>query len=262
MSGFFEAMGLTKPAQPQQPPQGQSNNQPAGPNSASSGQNPNPQNDPNQGRQPNGQPTPNSNVNGSNEIPDPLAAYAKMWDTTPTQEDQAPTFNLDPKLLDQVAGGLDFTKGVNQELMQKATSGDIQSLVQLMNEVARNAYRQSLQHGSTLTDKFVGLREEHFGKRVPNVVREELTMGALSGNDGAQMSPAARKQLAVIAKQYSKQNPDASPQEVAAAAKKYVSDMYMALNPNAAQGNNANGGNNSQGQANAPFDWDAWADQQ
>lgn len=260
MPGFFDSIGLTKPTAPAQPPQGQ---QPQGqqqqmPNSASGDQNPNPQADPNQGRQPNGQPTPNSNVNGSNEIPDPLAAYAKMWDTTPKQEDIAPTFNLDAKVLDQVAGNLDFTKDVNQELMQKATSGDIGSLVQLMNEVARNAYRQSLQHGSTLTDKFVGMREEHFQKRVPSVVREELTLGALSGNGEGKMSPAARNQLAVIAKQLQRQNPDASPQEVAAAAKKYVTDMYNAINPEPASGNNA-GGNN---QPNAPFDWDAWADQQ
>lgn len=255
MSGFFEAMGLTKSAPPQQQQQPQN----TGASAATGGQPANPQTDPNAGKQPNGQPTPNSNVNGSNEIPDPMAAYAKMWDTPQGQQDAPPSLNLDSKILDQVAGNMDFMQGVDPELMQKAQTGDMQAIMQMMNAVARNAYRTSLQHSSALTDKFVGVREESFSKRVPNVVREELTLNTLNGGDTSGMSPTARKQLAVIAKQFQAQNPDASPSEVAAAAKKYVSDLYMQLNPQAAGGQAAGG---SQQQSNEPFDWDKWADSQ
>lgn len=256
MPGFFEAIGLAKPQQQQQQqqqPQGQQ--QPSGQQQPPNGQLPN-----NQGQQPNGQPTPNNQIDGSNKTVDPLAAYASMWNNNPNQQQEvAPNFSLDNKVLDQVASGLNFTDGVPAELMQKAQGGDIQAIMELMNHSARNAYRMSLQHGSALTDKFVGMREDHFSKRVPGVVRDELTMGALNGSEGSTMSPTARKQLADIAKKFQAANPDASPQEVATAAKNYVADLYKAIHPDAA-GSNESGG--SRNQPAASFDWDKWADSQ
>lgn len=257
MAGFLESIGLARPAQQQQQqPQGQQQQQPQG-QQPPNGQLPN-----SQGLQPNGQPTPNNQVDGSNKTVDPMAAYASMWNNNPNQQQQeaAPNFSIDNKVLDQVASGLNFTDGIAPELMQKAQSGDMQAIMELMNHSARNAYRMSLQHGSALTDKFVGMREDHFSKRVPGVVRDELTMGALSGSEGSNMSPTARKQLADIAKKFQAANPDASPQEVATAAKNYVADLYKAIHPDAASGNSAEGG--SRNQPAKPMDWDAWADSQ
>ena len=257
MSGFFEAVGLAKPKQPATPNQPQNNQAP---------QNMPQQNqqatnlDPNASQQPSGQQVPNNKVNGTNEPTDPLAAYQGMWNNNPNQQqqDQVPSFNLDDKVVGQVASSLDFMQGVDPAVMQKAQTGDMQAIMELINHAGRQAYSMSLRHGSALTDKFVGMREEHFSKRVPNVVRDELTMGALGGNDGAKMSPVARKQLAEIAKKYQQANPDASPQEVAAAARKYVEDLYSHLNPQASQANQQGG----QQQSTEPFDWDKWADSQ
>lgn len=257
MPGFLESLGFghqqqQQPApqqqqqqQVQQPPNGQGQPQPTGQQQA-----------PGQGQQPSGQPTPNNQVNGSNTPVDPLAAYGAMWQNNPNQEEAPPSLQLDNKVLDQVTGSLDFTKAIKPEVMQRAMSGDSQAMIEMMNEVGRQAYRNALQHNSTLTDKFVSMREEHqFGKRVPSLVRDELTMGALTGSDGQKMSPVARQQLAEIARRYQRANPDASPSEVAAAAKKYVEDIYQAINPNASSQQQQN-----QQQQATEVDWDKYFD--
>lgn len=248
MSGFFESIGLTKPAAaPAAAPQNnQSPQQPVGQ------QGPNaPAQQSQQGMQPNGNPTPNSNVNGSNQAVDPMAAYATMFTNNPDKQGEvAPSFTIDGKVLDTVTGQLDFTKNVPPELMQKAMSGDMKSFMDIMNHVGREAYRNSLQHSSAMTDKFVGMREEFNGKRLPNLVREELTMGEITGGAGAK-SPIVRQQLVEIAKKYQAANPDASPQQVAAAAKQYVADLYGALNPEAS----SQGVKDKQQQGT---DWDAY----
>ena len=243
---FFETMGLTKPvAQPAAPQQQAPAGQPGGMQGTNA-----PAQQSQQGMQPNGQPTPNNNVNGSNQQVDPMAAYATMFTNDPNKQgDTAPSFSIDPKVLDQVSGGMDFTKDVNPELMQKAMGGDMSAFMEVMNHVGRGAYRSSLQHSSSLTDKFVGMREEFSGKRIPGMVREELTMGEITGNSGA-TSTVARQQLVEIAKKYQAANPDASPQQVAAAAKQYVADLYGAINPQ-----NSSEANKSQSQAT---DWDAY----
>lgn len=250
MAGFFESVGLTKPAAaPVQNNQQQVNNgQPGGGNPQGSQQ---PAQQSQQGQQPNGNTTPNSNVNGSNQQVDPMAAYDKMFTNDPNKApDVAPSFSIDPKVLDTVSGSMDFTQGVDPQIMQKAMSGDMQSFMEIMNHVGRQAYRQSLTHSSSLTDKFVGMREEFSGKKLPGMVREELTIGELTGNSGT-TSVTARKQLVEIAKRYQAANPDASPQQVAAAAKQYVADLYNSINPEASQQQQKS--NQSQG-----TDWDAY----
>lgn len=258
MPGFLESLGFGRQQQQQQQPQpsgqqaapnGQQQQQPTG-----QGQPNGQQQAPGQGQQSTGQPTPNNQVNGSNTPVDPLAAYQAMWQNNTNQEEAPPSLTLDNKVLDQVTGSMDFTKAIKPEVLQRAMSGDSQAMVEMMNEIGRQAYRSALQHNSTLTDKFVSMREDHqFNKRVPSMVRDELTLGALTGADGQKMSPVARQQLAEIAKRYQRANPDASPSEVAAAAKKYVEDIYQAINPNASSQQQQN-----QQQQPAEVDWDKY----
>lgn len=247
MPGFFEAVGLTKPASaPVAAPQGnQQQQQPGGQQGANS-----PAQQSQQGMQPNGNPTPNSNVNGSNQAVDPMAAYATMFTNDPNKQGEAPpNFSIDAKVLDTVTGQMDFTRGVDPAIMQKAMGGDMQSFMDIMNHVGREAYKNSLNHSSTLTDKFVNMREEYSGKKLPKLVREELTMGEITGSAGS-TSPIVRQQLAEIARKYQAANPDASPQQVAAAAKQYVADLYKQTHPSESPSLQSN--------ANQGTDWDAY----
>ena len=160
----------------------------------------------------------------------PLDSYSKMFDNVNTDGDNAPAFSIDPKIMDQVVGSQDFTKGINPEVMQKAMTGDVHSLLEIIQQAGRNSYRAAIEHGGLLTDKFVGIREAHNAKGLGGRVRQELTNNALSSTPNYQ-HPIVRRQLTEIASRLQAQNPDASPEEIANSAKQYLQDLVSAINP-------------------------------
>ena len=171
------------------------------------------------------------------ETQNPFDSYQKMFDNAAKNSAiEAPSFSLDPKIVADVASKMDFTKGLNPELIQKATSGDAASMMQLIQEVGRNSYRASLEHATKLTDTHLGQRSEFESKRVKEGVRSQLTSDALSqGSDtNANLNhPVVKAELNRIAKSFanSPEYADASPQEIAKAAKQYMTDLHNALNP-------------------------------
>lgn len=173
----------------------------------------------------------------SKDTQNPIDAYTKMMQTSNNNSAiEAPSFSLDPKIVADVASKMDFTKGLNPELIQKATSGDAASMLQLIQEVGRNSYRASLEHATKLTDTHLGQRSEFESKRVKEGVRSQLTSDALSqGSDtNANLNhPVVKAELNRIAKSFanSPEYADASPQEIAKAAKQYMTDLHNALNP-------------------------------
>jgi hypothetical protein len=181
-------------------------------------------------------PTKNADgkMPGSSEIPpNPLDSYAKMFENATkntASAGEAPKFALDPKVLGEVSSKLDFTQGVDQETMQKALNGDAKALMQVVNDATRNAYRAALEHGSTLTDTFVSQRSEHDKKQVGSAVRSQLTNNALASTPNYD-HPVIKRELTKAAEAFEAANPDASPQEIAEAAKKYIQDIASALNP-------------------------------
>lgn len=207
---------------------------------------------------PSGNPGAPTNLDGSNTPADPTALYAKMWDNDPSQSGEAPpALKYDPQVLDKVSSGMDFLQGIDPALMQKATSGDISALMQVINQSNQRAYRASLEHNGAVVDNFIGRREQHLSKGLPSIVRGELTRGALfdGGEGGTQLPSFAREQLADTARRIQAAHPDASPQQVAAAAKKYFTDMNDAVNQPIGQ-------KKQNAQAPGSFDWDSWADEQ
>lgn len=189
----------------------------------------------NQGNQPNNNGN-NNNQNGNNpnnqngSPANPLDSFSKMWDNPTTEADAAPEYTLDPKLLSDVAGKQDFMQGIDPELMTKAKAGDVQSMFEVFQRMTQSAYARSLEHGGTLTGKFVGAREAHSSKGLGGRVRQELTEHALSNTPNYQ-HPVVKKQLKQTAELLQRQYPDAAPQEIADMAKKYITELSSALNP-------------------------------
>lgn len=185
--------------------------------------------------------TPDGKMPGSDQTPaNPLDAYSKMFETAGNEE-TPPAFNLDPTVIDTVASGLDFTKAIPQDLMQKVMAGDGQAMLQAMNIISQQAYKTGLQHTSTLTDKFVSARASHESKGLGSAVRKELTTNALS-NTPNYNHPAVKNQLNMIATSLSKQHPDAPPAEVAKMAQDYLFEVVKAITPASStdeQGTNA-----------------------
>lgn len=177
------------------------------------------------------QPDPNNPAKVSEN---PFDAYQKVFDNAAKNSDiQAPTFSLDPKVISDVAGKMDFTKGINPELMSKATTGDVAAMMQLIQEVGRNSYRASLEHATKLTDTHLGQRSEFETKNLKRGVKEQLTSDALSAGNANLNHPVIKAELNRIAKQFaaSPEYADASPAEIATAAKNYMTDLHAAMNP-------------------------------
>jgi hypothetical protein len=161
----------------------------------------------------------------------PLDVYKKMFENAASNTpEEAPKFAIDPKVLGDVSGKMDFTRGINQETLQKATSGDVNALMDIIKKVGQNAYRASIEHNTALTDTFINQRSDFEGKKIKSGVRQELTSSALASTPNYQ-HPVVKQELNRIASQFAAANPDASPQEVAQAAKKYIDDLQSALNP-------------------------------
>lgn len=177
---------------------------------------------------------PDGKMPGSSQEPvNPLDAYAKMFEkATEGTEDTPPSFSLDPKVLGEVSSKLNFTQDVSPELMQQATAGDMNALIQVMNTVGQNAYKASLSHTSTLTDKFVGARTAHELKSVGPTVRKELTNSALASTPNYN-HPVVKQQLNMVAESFARQHPDATPAEIAQMAGQYIQDLAAAINPQA-----------------------------
>jgi hypothetical protein len=182
-------------------------------------------------QQPAAATTPDGKMPGTNQEPvNPLDAYNKLWENANKDADTPPVFDLDPKILNEVSSSLDFTQGINPELMQKATNGDVNALIQLMNQVAQRSYQTSLQHGSKLTDKFIGARSAFDLKGIDGKVKSELTNSALAATPNYS-HPVVKRQLNLIANQLQSVNPEASPQEIAQAAQDYLKELASAINP-------------------------------
>lgn len=182
----------------------------------------------------------NGKMPGTDNTPaNPLDVYSKMFDNAASNSDiQAPSFKLDPKVVDDVAGKMNFTSNINQEQITKALAGDAEAFMAVIQATSQNAYKAAIQHNTSLTDSFINQRSEFEKKQVQQGVKEQLTHQALSSAPNFD-HPVVKQELNRIATQFARANPDASPVEVAEAAKRYVMDLSSALSPTS-PANNSN----------------------
>ena len=169
---------------------------------------------------------------GSEPVPvNPLDAYKKMYENGNNSSDiQAPSFKIDPKVLGEVSNSMDLTKGIQPELMEKALAGDVKSLLSVIQSVGRNSYSASLEHTTALTETHLSQRADFDSKKLNAGVKSQLTTNELS-NAPNYDHPVVKAELNRVAEMFSKANPDASPQQIALAAQKHLTELSSALNP-------------------------------
>lgn len=224
--GYFDKFRSQPKPQQQQQPQGQ---QGQGPQQ----QNPS-QQDPNQQRQ-SMLPGNGSNATGNPDQPlDPLDAYQGLYNNTDDANDKVPVFELNQDQLGVVTKSQSFMKDVDPALMTRLQSGDMTALSDIIEHATRNSYRASLEHSSKLTDKYVGARFDYEGKGLGGKIRDNLVTGNLSKIPGFS-HPVAQQELVKVAKSLAKQHPDASPEEIADEARRYLTELGRSLDPNTQQ---------------------------
>lgn len=184
----------------------------------------------------------------------PLDAFSGLFDNKNVNTEKAPSFSLPDDVLSKVASSQNFLQGVDEQLVQKALSGDAKSFMEVIGAATQNAYKASLAHGSTLTDNFINSRLDFEGKTLGSKVKSELTNSELGASTQNFNHPVVKAQLTQVAQGLAKQHPDASPAQIAQMARDYVTELANAINPNSNQGTPGN----PQGQKAADVEWDKY----
>lgn len=208
--------------------QGQQNNQQQGqPKPGFQKEDPN---DPSKQNQNNDQQNNGNNANGGNNQQDQKSWLEELYTKNSPDPEQAPTFSLDEAALGKVVGAQNFTADISDEDIQKIQGGDWGHLKTLMNKVGQGAYKAALQHGSTLTDKYVGARFDHEGKSFDSRVKKNSVDQAMSGLPNYN-NPAVKSHLNDIANRLQRQHPDASPSDIAQEAQRLLMEIANGVNP-------------------------------
>jgi hypothetical protein len=205
------------------------------------GNNSNGQND--QQQSSNNQPQNNNAnppANGQNEKPaNPLDFYAGIFDNTNNgQKKEAPKFSIPKDKLSEAAKSMDFMTGIDPALMDKAKTGDVGSIMQMMNEVARNAYTHSLDHTSSLSDSFINQRLSFENESLSGKMNNHLTKQELGNTTANFNNPVVKAQMVEFSERLAQKYPDASPVEIAAKTKDYFIELARAMTGD--QGNTGN----------------------
>lgn len=174
----------------------------------------------------------NANNGNSQEAANPLDSFKGLFDTANNKEpEKAPSFSIPDDVLKKVAGSLDFTQGIDPELMTKALAGDSKSLLAIINESGRKSYETSLSHLTSLSGQYIDTRLAHEGKTFGSKVKEQMTNSELGTSITNFNHPVVKAELSSKAKELARLHPDASPQEIAKMAKDYVTELANQINP-------------------------------
>lgn len=159
----------------------------------------------------------------------PLENYADLW--APSKDNPSagklptlsPVLNVDANKIMEVSRGLDFTKGIDPSLLEKATSGDGAALVALINGAAQNAYAQGALATTSIVRNAFTLQEDNFNKQVmPSVLRRHSISSEVS-KLGIADNPATAPMLQMLEQQFSAKYPTATPTEIRTHAETYLS---------------------------------------
>lgn len=161
----------------------------------------------------------------------PLDNFASLLSNTPTEPTANPLHTdmvLPTDELAKLAATMDFKPAITDEVKTAIQAGDTEAIATLINSSSQNAYQQAMQHMSVLFNKNLETRLQGLDSVVGNSVKQSLTNTALESN-AQPVHPLVQKELARIAGDISKANPNATPQQVADGARKYLESVAANL---------------------------------
>lgn len=162
----------------------------------------------------------------------PLENYAKIWEapqnTGATQGTLASTMTVDPEKMMAAARTMDFTKGMDTELLTKAAGpgGDPTALAQLINQASQNAYAQ----GATASVKIAKQISEDQAKAftstyAPAMLRNNEIATTVNKAIPLSQDPAAAPIVNALRVQLSNNFPTASAEDIAGHVEMYLEDF-------------------------------------
>jgi hypothetical protein len=171
----------------------------------------------------------------------PLAEYAKLWDTDNTNKadpNSAPIFNIDRTVLAQNAAKVDFSGGINPELVTKALGGDTKAFLEVINTVGQKALAEATFINSHITDRALSISGERSKASQAAEFRKMQVQENLSQNP-IFSNPAVAPILQMATAQIQAKNPGATAAEVQKQAEKYVMEFASLVTDVSSAGANA-----------------------
>lgn len=153
--------------------------------------------------------------------------YKDIW-TPPKPEEtkDAPAgVAVDPKLILDAAGKVDFSKVVDQETLAKISAGGedaVAALVTALNKTAQQTYGQSVVAANRMVAEAVNLAEARFASQVPALVKRQNAADSLFSENAAFKDPMVQPVVAAIQTQLAEKFPKATAQELNQMAKEVM----------------------------------------
>lgn len=131
----------------------------------------------------------------------------------------------DTNTVSQRAQQLDFTRGMNPEIIQKALGGDPQAFMEAMNHVARQAFIGSTQAAHGFADRATKTGLERFSGSLDDRFREYGVRNQTVGTNPIYDHPAVKPMVDALKFQIASSDPKLSPEQVAKKVDEYFNTM-------------------------------------
>lgn len=170
---------------------------------------------------------------------DEVAEVFKLADTNNAANKnplEAPLFDMDATKFAERVSTMNFAEAP-VELMEKAKSGDTAALMELMNQVGRNAYSQAVQLNTRLTEAGINNRMAGLQTVLPNQIRTQQVSELLSNGEQSKalLHPSIAPVVADIQAKFEAAYPGAPATEIASMVTGYFGNVAKSLTPAAAQ---------------------------
>lgn len=160
----------------------------------------------------------------------PFADFDKLWDIPKLPEGQIPDepirFNVDGSKVAASAKQIDFTKAVTPALLEKINAGGegaLQAMMQAMNEMGQTIFAQSMIAGTKVTENALEMGHQRVQRTLPTTIRKANIRDQLREDNPLFTNPATAPLLGILEQQLTTQFPTATPAEISAHARKYIS---------------------------------------
>jgi hypothetical protein len=186
-------------------------------------QQPNISADPRGGTPPNGGSVPNVQQDPIS----PLDQFKDIWKTTgtdgktPVDPFSQPLLQADPKKFAEAASKMNFAQGIDPALLQKATSGDVEALMQVINTASQQAFLAA----GTLSTQMVEGATQTNNKRLNSSMEEkfkEFMLKQQRSDNPVLQHPSAAPMLDLAKQQLMRQHPDKSAEQIQQLAENYL----------------------------------------
>ena len=184
---------------------------------------------------------------GKDKAADPAATPdgKQQPDPTPTnQQNGLDLGNLTPEAFQQLAGGMDFTKGIPDDILAMfqpdehgQTPNMLQGMMAMMNHVSRGVYSSALAGSGRLAHHGISDYGSRFQQELPKHLQKYNAQGVVKGMNIPQaLAPSVENMVQTLLSN----NPDATPETIS----EMLEDFMNTIGKPQGAGQQAQGSNN------------------